>query len=259
MIIGAQLYSVCKRCDSPEGIKETLAAMKEIGYPSVQVSGFKYDAEQFRSYCDELGLHIGLTHTSVDEVIGNTDEVIARHKALGADMVGIGSPGPKYCDFKKNEIYIEEFMRDIAPAVKKIQDAGLLFGYHNHYMEFKDLGGYNFMDYLYENTNWMFILDTGWVDVTGTDAVDTIRKFADRLKYVHLKDFRAPKSADESYSDRIVPVFEGAVPFDDIIAALEEVGTCKIAYVEQDNASSAADPYGEMRISFENLKARGYI
>ena len=105
----------------------------------------------------------------------------------------------------------------------------------------------------------MFILDTGWVDVTGTDAVETIRKFADRLKYVHLKDFRAPKSADESYSDRIVPVFEGAVPFDDIIAALEEVGTCKIAYVEQDNASSAADPYGEMRISFENLKARGYI
>ena len=259
MIIGAQLYSVCKQCRTPENIKATLTAMKEMGYTSVQVSGFRYDAEEFRAWADELGLHIGLSHTSVDEIINNTDEVIRKHKILGADMVGIGSPGPQYSNFETHEIKIEEMMRDLAPAVKKIQDAGLLFGYHNHYFEFDDLGGYTFMDYLYENTNWMFILDIGWVDFTGTDVTQIIKKYHDRLKYVHLKDFRAEQEGDDGIVDRIVPLYKGEVDFDKIIPVLEEYSNCEIAYVEQDNATNAENPYGEMKTSIDALRAHGHI
>ena len=56
MIIGAQLYSVRDKCGSEEGIKATLKKMKEIGYISVQISGFAYDAQKARDYADEYGL-----------------------------------------------------------------------------------------------------------------------------------------------------------------------------------------------------------
>lgn len=46
MKIGAQLYSVNIKCKTEEGIRETIKAMKELGYESVQISGFEYDAEK---------------------------------------------------------------------------------------------------------------------------------------------------------------------------------------------------------------------
>ena len=256
MKIGAQLYSINNKCQSAEDIKATFKRMKEIGYTSVQLSGFPYDAEATRAAADEVGIHIGLTHTAIPDIINNTDEVIRKHLITGADTVGIGSPG-SYVD--GDEVHYEQMVHDLAPAVAKIQAAGLNFAYHNHFWEFRDLGGFNMMDYLYKNTNWNFILDTGWVHYTGTDVNATIRKYKDRLKYVHLKDFREARNDDASFVDRIVPMYDGAIPFDDIIKTLKEVGTVEIAYVEQDNASKAADPYAEMEKSFKALAAHGWV
>ena len=256
MKIGAQLYSINNKCQSQEDIKATLQAMKDIGYASVQLSGFHYDAEATRAAADEVGIHIGLTHTAIPEIIENTDEVIRKHHITGADTVGIGSPGP-YID--GDTVRYEDMVRDLSAAVEKIQAAGLNFAYHNHFWEFVDLGGFNMMDYLYENTNWNFILDTGWVHYTGTDVNATIRKYADRLKYVHLKDFREALESDKHFTERIVPMYDGAIPFDEIIATLVEVGTVEIAYVEQDNASQAEDPYGQMERSFNALREHGWV
>jgi len=255
MKIGAQLYSINNKCQTPEDIKATFRKMKDIGYTSVQLSGFPYDAEQTRAAADEVGIHIGLTHTAIPDIINNTDEIIRKHLITGADTVGIGSPGPYLKDGVAN---YKDMVRDLTPAVEKIQAAGLNFAYHNHFWEFNDLGGFNMMDYLYENTNWNFILDTGWVHYTGTDVCATIRKYKDRLKYVHLKDFREAREDDASFTDRIVPMYDGAIPFDEIIKTLIEVGTVEIAYVEQDNASKAEDPYGQMERSFMALKAHGW-
>ncbi len=255
MKFGAQLYSVCNKCQTSEGIKETFKAMKEMGYSSVQLSGFPYNAEEVRAYAEEVGIHVGLTHTPIPEILNNTDEVIRKHLVTGADTVGIGYP----TGYMDGEIVkVEDMVRDLTPAVEKIQAAGLNFAFHNHHLEFKDLGGYNAMDYMYENTNWNFILDTGWVNYTGTDVVETIKKYKDRLKYVHLKDFREPAPGD-TLTSNIVPLYYGAIDFDRIIAALEEVGTCEIAYVEQDTAHLTEDPYGEMKKSIDKLREHGWV
>ena len=113
------------------------------------------------------------------------------------------------------------------------------------------------MDYLYENTNWNFILDTGWVYYTGTDVPATIRKYKDRLKYVHLKDFRVPlETAETGWG--IVSLYEGGIDWDEIIKTLIEVGTTEIAYIEQDTASKMPDPYGEMENSYKQLVTHGW-
>ncbi len=253
MIIGAQLYSVRDKCVSEETIKATFKAMKEIGYTSVQISGFPYDAQKARDYADEYGLHIGLTHTAIDQIINNTQQIIKNHKILKADMIGIGFPGGYYND---GVLETDRLIADLTPAVHAIQDAGLKFGYHNHAIEFKDLGGYYPLDILFEKTNWNFILDVGWVDVAGADAVKAVEKYVSRLEYVHLKDFRAAKEANEPDGHRIVSLYKGNVPLDSILSALKKAGT-KVAYVEQDNAVEK-NSYEEMKNSYEALKERGW-
>lgn len=255
MIIGAQLYSVNTKCTTEEGIRKTFKVMKEQGYESVQISGFDYEAEKINLYAEMFDLHIGLTHTAISKILNETDEVIRLHKVMGADVVGIGYPAGYVEDGIVN---VDKLVSDLKPAVEKIQNAGLGFGYHNHAMEFLDLGGFCTMDILFEKTNWNFILDIGWCDVAGADAVAAIRKYASRLKYVHLKDFREAYEDDRGPGDRIVPLYHGRVPLDEAIAALKEVGTVEVAYVEQDNASGAEDPYAEMKESIDQLKARGW-
>lgn len=257
MIIGAQLFSVRVKCDE-ENLRETFKSLKEMGYGSVQVSGFVYDAETVRSAADEFGLHIGLTHTPVQDILEATDEVIRRHKILGADVVGIGGLYGKYIS-EDGKIKIEEFIEEVGPAVKKINEAGLKFAFHNHHREFVDYGGYNVMDVILEKTDWNLTFDTGWAHYAGVDVPEFIRKNKERLEYVHLKDFRKAERENDNPSDLICPLYEGAVPVDEIIEVLREVGCVKVAYVEQDNASHALDPIGEMKKSVDGLRAHGWM
>ena len=122
MKFGAQLFSINNKCQSAEDIRATFKKMKEIGYESVQLSGFPYDAEATRAAADEVGIHIGLTHTAITDVIGDTDEVIRKHLITGADTVGIGFPTGYLQD---GVIRYEDLVRDLAPAVEKIQAVGL--------------------------------------------------------------------------------------------------------------------------------------
>ena len=90
----------------------------------------------------------------------------------------------------------------------------------------------------------------------GADAVKAVEKYASRLEYVHLKDFRAAKEANEPDGHRIVSLYKGNVPLDSILSALKKAGT-KVAYVEQDNAVEK-NSYEEMKNSYEALKERGW-
>lgn len=256
MIIGAQLYSVRDKCSNAEDIKATFSEMKKMGYTSVQVSGFPYDAEVVHQAAVENDLHIGLTHTSTREIINETDEVIRKHKLIGADMVGIGG-GFEYFD-ENRVVDVDKMIEELSPAIKKINDAGLLFGYHNHDFEFFGEVGSRTIDKIYEKTDWMIILDTGWADLAGADIVETIYRFKDRLKYVHLKDFDKTPAEDGTPGRLITPLYYGQTPVDTIIKTLKEVNTVA-AYVEQDNAPNSGDSWNEMKKSIDGLKKKGWI
>ena len=255
IILGAQLYSVRTLFSSDEETEHTLKALKEMGYESVQVSGFQFDAEKISEYTKKLGLSVGLTHTPIPEIIENTDEVIKKHKILNAPMVGVGAPVGYMED---GIIDIERFMAEIQDAVKKIQDAGLLFGYHNHYFEFKDLGGFNAMDVFIDQTDWNFILDTGWAYVSDVDCPTLIKRIHSRMPYIHLKDFKKDVGDDGKTYSTICSVGEGFVDFELMLAPMKESGTLAV-YVEQDNAADKPEPLYEMKKSYEYIKERKWF
>ena len=254
MKYGAQLFSVRDLCKTNEGLKDVVLKMKSLGYTSVQLSGFDYDATAARKILDDAQMNAGLTHISVQSLINDPDKIISDHKILGADTVGLGYPAG-YTNGKT--VKIEELISVISDSVKKIQDAGLTFAYHNHAMEFADMGGYRAIDVIFEKTDWNIILDAGWVNVTGTDTVKTIQWLAPRLRYVHLKDFHSYEKDGSKVND-IVPLYCGEVPFDDIIPAFIKAGT-EVAYIEQDNANESPDPIACMKTSIDALKKKGWI
>lgn len=257
MKIGAQLYSVRDCCANAEGIKAAFAELKKQGYTSVQVSGFPYDAEVVKAEADKNGLHIGLTHTSIPEIINETDEVIKKHKIMGADMVGIGG-GHQYRD-ENGIVDVDKMVAELSSAIKKIYDAGLTFGYHNHAFEFFGEVGKRTIDEIYEKTDWKIILDTGWADLANSaDIKEDIERFADRLVYVHLKDFKKKIEVDGKIVDQITPLYSGDTPIDYIIEALNKTDTL-VAYVEQDNAPASGDSLNEMKKSIEGLKKKGWV
>ena len=255
MLFGAQLYSARDLCQTPEGLYETMKAVKEMGYASVQLSGFPFEHRQARRFADELGLHIGLTHTLIPDIINKTDEVIENHKALGCEVVGVGYP-TGYFIGDTRLVDIDKMIGDLNPAAEKLEKAGLRLAYHNHWFEFTDSPDESVMEVLFNKTNWLFTFDTGWAHYAGEDVCELIRRYKDRLRFAHLKDYREPAFEGEGEGERTVALYQGLAPMTDIIKALENAGT-EAAYVEQDTCPNG--PLEDLRASIEALRAHGFV
>ena len=248
MKLGAQLYSLRTFCQNPEDLKETILKCKAMGYQNVQFSGVaQMGAETWAKISEETGMEIVCTHNSFDRIVNDTDALIAEHKLFGCPVIGIGSmPG----EFRETRENLEKFFAVMEEPVRKIEAAGLHFAYHNHAFEFDkftDADGCAMDTLIEEAPNWVLILDTGWVQFAGKSAVEYIEKIGGkRLQCIHFKEF---KTADR---DTICPCGEGFSDFPAIVAACKKVGVQNVL-VEQDNAPSSADSFGEMRTSYNNL------
>ncbi|MBE6597598.1 MAG: sugar phosphate isomerase/epimerase [Ruminococcaceae bacterium] len=250
MRLGAQLYSVRKKMQTKEDAEETFARLKEIGYETVQLSGAAdFEPEFIAELARRYGFDIALTHVSFDKIVNETEKVIEAHKVFGCPVIGLGAM-PK--DYRKTKAGLEEFFAVIAPAVEKIEAAGLKFAYHNHAFEFaplEDTDGEIAYDIMLERQkNWYFIMDTYWVEFGGRDACDYIRRIGgDRLPNIHFKDMA--KNEERS----ICACGDGVLDFEKIFEVCREVGV-KSVFVEQDNASELGDCYEQMERSFKHLR-----
>ena len=250
MKLGAQLYSVRNTTQTPEEYYQTMKRIKEIGYENVQLSGAApMDAAYLAQVSRELDLPIVCTHVPFERIVGDTDALIAEHKTFGSPVIGIGSM-PK--QFRKVKGGLDAFLAELAEPVKKIQDAGLNFSYHNHHFEFvkEDESDEQIVydRFLERCPTWHFILDTYWVEYAGYSALEYIKKVGGKRLYnVHFKDM----ANDEKRS--ICACGRGVLDFAAITALCKKEGVVN-ALVEQDNAPDAPDAIEEMRTSYRHLR-----
>ena len=247
MKLGAQFYSLRTECTTPEGIYNSFRKVKEIGYEIVQISGVcDIEAEQLKSFSDEFNLPITCTHKAYDSIVNDTENLIKYHQIIGCPVIGLGGmPG----DMRGSVEAVRSFIKSMKEPIKKIQAAGLNFGYHNHAFEFEALEGTNIFEILFEELpEAHFIQDVYWTKFAGADTLAVLEKIAaaNRMTNIHFKDMKTEPAGP------ICPCGEGVTDFRPIAKLCKKYGIENIL-VEQDNAPDLGDVFLQMKSSYEHL------
>jgi len=119
---------------------------------------------------------------------------------------------------------------------------GLTASYHPHLSTIVESPSE--LERLMDTTRIGFCPDTAHLAAGGGDPAAVIRKYPDRIRHVHLKDFRADPF-------QFLPLGEGDLDFPDIIRAVKESGYDSWLMVELDNY--AGDPRAAAEISKKYL------
>ncbi len=255
MRLGAQFYTLRNSCRDLNGLEESMKKVADMGYTSIQLSGVcAYEGEWAVEKAKENGLTIDITHYDYNKICNETEAVIKTHDAMSCKCIGIGSS-----PYDKDEEGLNKLCEEIAPAAKKIAEAGHKLMYHNHHWEFVKIGEKTFLDHLCDRftpDELGITLDTFWVQAAGADPAQWIKKLHGRLDRVHFKDMIA--FIGENKMDlnlrRIAPIGEGLMNYDAIIeACLAE--NIEIGYVELDDCYGE-DPFECMKRSYDFLNSR---
>jgi len=282
--IGIQLYSMATALSEDfTGIIELLA---ETGYKNLEFAGpyyfspeeeiknniliqqmglkgygyYNYTPAELRKFLDELGLTSYSAHVSIQSLEHNIEEILNAANTIGHKyLICPMTLGPDIDTYKK----AADTFNKIGESCKK---AGIKFGYHNHSQEFHDFNGERPMEVLFNRTDSdlvIFELDLFWTTVAGVDPAKFIKKHADRIRLVHIKDMakkmEAPSTDWRVFTDMSIGreilanqtiVGEGIIDYGNILRVVQEKGI-KYMIIESD---FPPDPEKFARKSIENLK-----
>jgi sugar phosphate isomerase/epimerase len=246
--LGLQLYSV--REQLPKDYEGTLKQLGAIGFREVESAGYyNHSAAQVKQAMSNAGLHLVSAHYGSDDLHKKLDEIIAFNKEVGVSYLICSFPGFKDPSRVKNippkEIINAFTLEDCRwnaeqfnTIGKKVNAAGLKFGYHNHSMEFRKTDGVVPYDELLRLTDPSHVtmeMDCGWVVVGGANPVEYLRKYPTRITMLHVKDFK-DITANSSIENvpTIVELGQGSIDYRPIFAQAAKSGVVKHCFVEQE-------------------------
>ena len=247
--IALQLYTV--RDDAGKDFAGTIKKVAEIGYTGVELAGHGgLGVQALKSLLDDNGLRIAGSHIGIDALENDIAKVIDENLSLGNHNIVV----PYLSDDRRQD---SAGYKKVAAALnvfgETLRSHGLTLAYHNHAFEFDTLdNGQNGMEILLDETDPGLVkaeIDTYWVLVGGKDPVEFVKKYSGRVILMHIKD-RNPE--DGSFAE----VGTGNLPLDDLVEVAPSVGASWLI-VEQDVCKRP--PLEAVTISYNNLKARGYV
>ena len=232
---GVQLYSVA--AELAVDLPVTLGKLKRLGFETVETAtllGLK--ATQLRTRIEDAGLTCRSVHTGMADLVGHLEQSIQDALDLGATWLVCSSPQPPQ-PLDPHQDWVAAMvaamtldawkvnaahLADIAPVVAR---SGLKLAYHNHPMEFAELGGgtcgYDLIMAATTPRELRAELDLGWVFVGGRDPAAMIRKYAERVDLLHVKDMVKDPASATGY--RSVEVGQGLIDWRSVFAAAHAV------------------------------------
>lgn len=283
-LIGVQMSTIAPAKMPKFDAYESMARLAEIGYHCIEISQVPMSKENiagFRRAIDELGFKVSSTTTLIEPWPGCPDESLAFDfnkmvddcHALNCDMMRIGSmPVQNMVNYTK----ALDFAKMADEYACRLKEHGIDLYYHNHHFEFVRHNGQYLLDIIKDNTKYMgFELDTHWIHVGGENPVDFIKKYAGRIRLLHLKDYRirsfvepeggldmtneaAVMSIYEQMSNMVefAEVGEGSINMKGCIET-GLAGGAEYFLIEQDD-TYGRDPFESLKISHDNLVKMGY-
>lgn len=248
--IALQMFTL--REEAAKDFVGTLRAVSKIGYAGVELAGMGgLGAEPLKALLDDMGLVVAGSHVALQALEGNLQEVIDDNLALGNRYVVCPSlPSERRADAAGYNGVAESLNR-AGSALKRV---GLQLAYHNHAFEFVRLpGGEYAYDTLMMSTDPELVkieMDIFWVKKAGEEPAAYLRKYANRVPLIHLKDMTP--DPDATFAE----VGEGVMDFPAIFEAAAVAGA-EHYIVEQDRCQRP--PLESVKISFQNLQTMGMV
>jgi sugar phosphate isomerase/epimerase len=262
--IGLQLYTV--RDEVAKDLAGTLKQLAAIGYREVELAGGpQRPPAEMRRLLSDNGLTCPSVHTSMAELQTAADEKIEFARALGAQYLVCSFPWTADSRFKAGGA------QDIAAGItlddwkwnaeqlnrlgERARKAGVRMGYHNHNMEFRSYDGVVGFDEMLRLTDPGLVtieLDIAWVVTAGADPERCLKKHADRISLLHVKEVRKDlQVVREKLMAQTTEVGSGKIDWKRLFAAMDP-REIKHYFVEQENFERA--PLEAVKISFDYLK-----
>jgi len=277
--IGLQLYTVGKEMDSdPVG---TLRQVAAIGYKEVELSPMsKISSKDLHKMLGDFGLKNPSGHYILPDLQTKLQETIDSAKELGQEYMIVTVPwvaDPSRVKSDPSEGQIGFFLALVRGLTlddwkwnaeqfnkvgEQVKAAGLQLGYHNHNFEFKSYGSTTGYDEFLRLTDPDLVkleLDCGWVMVAGKDPIAYLKKYPNRYRLLHIKDFKKGFTPRTNLMDKDpeapVPteLGRGAIDYGPIFKAARE---CKIRsyFVEQEPPFTEMPALEAIRVDYEYLK-----
>lgn len=202
--ISIQLFTLRELPD----LDATLHALASIGYRKVELAGFgTRTAAQFKAALDRAGLRASSGHAGIPQPF---DASVWRQRVADAVTVGqryIVDPAspityfPPDGDVSKirgltTVAAWQQYAEDLNRAGAIAREAGLRFGFHNHFWEFAALDddsplvGYDILLAETDPRLVHFQLDLYWSWFAHRDPVHLIAYAGERIRQFHVKDMR---------------------------------------------------------------------
>lgn len=203
-------------------LEGTLAKISKVGFKQIEM--FDGNLLQYEENKDELkellekyqmsilGIYFGgffIYDDILQEELLRLGRVCKLAKQLGVKHIVIGggsvrAGGTEEKDYKK----LGKALDDVNEVVSSY---GLIASYHPHLGSMAERPEQ--IEKVFSNTDICFCPDIAHLVAGGSDALELIKKYRDRIKYVHLKDLNESKE--------FVPLGKGSINLDDIISFLK--------------------------------------
>jgi sugar phosphate isomerase/epimerase len=264
--IGLQLYTV--REEANKDLLGTLKTLQNIGFREVETAGFYgKSGKELRKLLADHGMTAPSAHSSMGEIQKGMQKLVDGAAEVGAKYFvcafpalppGVSMPnttalasGITLDHWKWNA----EQLNKLGEVAKK---AGLQAAYHNHNMEFRSYDGVVAYDELLKATDPSLVtmeLDLAWVVTAGADPVKYLKKHADRISMLHVKDVRKDmRTMTDRVQAQTTEVGSGKIDWKHLFKSMES-SRIKHYFVEQENFERP--PLDAVKVSFDYLKTLG--
>ena len=225
----------------------TLERVAQIGYPGIEIGGYNNkNRDELVAKINDLGLVVTGAHVSIDALQNDFAGVVEENRALDNANLIIPWSDAKYRGSLETLRKTGQLLESLA---QKADDEGFTLSYHNHDFELSEQhNGQTALEILFDAAPQYLQseLDVYWVKRGGKDPVEFIRKFADKLLLLHVKDMMP----DESFGE----VGAGVL---DWPAILEAARQTKVMHYVVEQDVCPGDPFESIALSLQNLKQMG--
>ncbi len=241
MSIALQLYTV--RDKTVGDFTGTVREVAALGYQGVEFAGYgSLTAQEMKALLTETGLRAVSTHVALHALEQDLAKEITYCQNIGCSFLVLPWLAP--------ELRTVESFRQLAPRLnvfgRQCQEAGIMFGYHNHDFEFVQHDGTTFMAMLLANTDSALVkleLDVYWAAYAGVDPSTFLQQHAGRIPLVHLKDMTPERAFAE--------VGDGTLDIAHIIDVAQASGTQEFIV---ENDAPALPSLESAKRSLENIR-----